>query len=1333
MAIKNPRPNPYVGPRAFKTGEKLYGRDSELNELLNLLIAERIVLLHSPSGAGKSSLVHAGLIPRLKEEGFQVLPVARVNQEPPVQVRNKAQFNRYVFSTVASFDEALPEEKRLPLDELASISVSDYLERFKVPLLATDQHPDELPPTDAEVLVLDQFEEVLTTTPTDLEGKAAFFTQLGAALRDRKRWALFAMREDYIAALEPYLRQVPTRLNNTFRLDLLGVEAALQAIQFPAMQANVAFTADAARKLVDDLRQVQVQRPDGEMEIQPGPYVEPVQLQVVCYRLWQNLRPDDEQITIEDVASVGDVNKSLGEYYAERAASVAQETGESERAIRVWFDERLITESGIRSQVLMEPGRSGDLDNQAIRLLEDAHLVRAEKRRGATWFELAHDRLLEPVKASNVSWFQAHLSLLQRQAALWQKDNRPEHLLLRGQALEETEKWATEHPKELTDTDQDFLQACQGLRTREEEARAAAERERRLKLEAAEKVAEAERRRAEEQALAAKKLRLRFILAVVAFIAALFFAGAAAFTGNQARMTSNLNATLAVAAQNASTLAVGNAATAQSNAYAAESASNIANLQRATAVAAEATASAARQNALEQKATAVYNAEVAVQQANLASSRELSSLSLDYLNDQPDLALLLSIEAFRKSETGQSLDALLKALQRNLSRELQRSDQKIPIQPVSIVALAASPDGRRLAWAGNQGFIRMWDFELQDVAWEKRTDNTATMNTLAFSTDGKILASADSKAEIIFWDTVTGKILRIIHPEISSILSLAFSPDGSSLAYGGVSQGNDINLFIKNLDTGDFKSFNIRPLKNDVLSIAWSPDSKLLASAGRERIVRIWDVSNAKELLKFEKFDGPAKSLAFSPNGQWLATGANDESLPFDKNILMWDISLCTNLQDSTSQEAGISPWDTPACKQQEPVSFIGQDADVSSIAFSPDGALLATGDTSGVTHLWDVRYRELLKQEPPKAAGIISAITFSQVKDNLLLEIGSLDRTISLNNLMSADSLIAENKTTAGVADSIAFLSQDSLRAVGGDGNQTLLWGGNASGEISQAGTFESKSNIYALSQDGRSFATVVEDGQQGRIEIWSVGGANSILSIPAPVGKVIASQETSAGQTITQTETTSLGTLRSLAFSPDGSLLAAGVCAERDQTLNLCPHNEIHLWRVASGDPVAQFPVEHSSAILSLAFSPDGKILASGGGDSAIYLRNVQDGRLLGLPLIGQGAPVTALAFSPVGSRLASGSSNSLLALWNVDSAQLIGDPISGMSGTITGLAFNPDGRTLVASSDQGVMAWLKLDAWLDLACKYALHNLTQVEWEQFFKGEDYRSTCTQWPAGQ
>src|SRR5512143_3076241 len=96
-----PRPNPYVGPRAFQQGETLYGRDREVQELLDLLIAERIVLLYSPSGAGKSSLLNAALIPRLRAEDFHVRPPVRVNTEAPGgAIAQNGNVNRFVLSVL---------------------------------------------------------------------------------------------------------------------------------------------------------------------------------------------------------------------------------------------------------------------------------------------------------------------------------------------------------------------------------------------------------------------------------------------------------------------------------------------------------------------------------------------------------------------------------------------------------------------------------------------------------------------------------------------------------------------------------------------------------------------------------------------------------------------------------------------------------------------------------------------------------------------------------------------------------------------------------------------------------------------------------------------------------------------------------------------------------------------------------------------------------------------------------------------------------------------------------------------------------------------------------
>jgi hypothetical protein len=370
------RTNPYVGPRSFTTGETLYGRDRETKKLLNLLIAERIVLLYSPSGAGKTSLVQAALLPRLIEEGFAVLPVIRVSAEPPVSqppanaiaddallrmlldgmptpakpngnghtlraestgLRTESPsingssalspqssvLNRYILSVLLSLEEGLPDEQQMPLGQLIGMTLPAYLEQR----IAANGAADGV------VLLFDQFEEILTVDPTDQDAKHAFFVQLGEALRDRRLWALFAMREDYLAPLDPYLRHIPTRFSTTFRLDLLEEKAARQAMQQPARKMGVIFADAAASALADDLRRVLVQRPDGSMEQQLGPYVEPVQLQVVCHRLWSQLPPDDTEIGVADVAAVGDVDSALTAYYVERVAATAAATGSaSERS-----------------------------------------------------------------------------------------------------------------------------------------------------------------------------------------------------------------------------------------------------------------------------------------------------------------------------------------------------------------------------------------------------------------------------------------------------------------------------------------------------------------------------------------------------------------------------------------------------------------------------------------------------------------------------------------------------------------------------------------------------------------------------------------------------------------------------------------------------------------------------------------------------------------------------------------------------------------------------------------------------------------------------------------
>ena len=200
--------SPYVGPRTFTEKERnlFFGRDREVEDLIHLLLAERIVLLHSPSGAGKSSLLQAGLIPKLQELGFET--------KGPLRVNDCANF---------------PWEENFSKDP------------------------------NGEVIIFDQFEELVTVDPLKVDAKKRFFQQLGRALHNRKRWAVFAIREDYLATLDPYLNFIPTRLSNTFRLNLLGEKGAKDAICLPAQNAGIPFTQEAADALFDDLRTIQIE------------------------------------------------------------------------------------------------------------------------------------------------------------------------------------------------------------------------------------------------------------------------------------------------------------------------------------------------------------------------------------------------------------------------------------------------------------------------------------------------------------------------------------------------------------------------------------------------------------------------------------------------------------------------------------------------------------------------------------------------------------------------------------------------------------------------------------------------------------------------------------------------------------------------------------------------------------------------------------------------------------------------------------------------------------------------------------------------------------------
>jgi hypothetical protein len=431
--------NPYVGPRAILAGEPLYARDRETRELANLLVAERVVLLHAPSGAGKTSLIQAGLTPLLQQRRFRpTIPLRVKTPAPP----DGHVHNRYIYSVALDLLGGQRDPKQLaelPFGEVIEQTAREAGEGFLV-------------------LIFDQFEEILTVDPTDWENQATFFRELGRALAGGHVWTLFSMREDYIGGLDRFLRYLPGHLNATYRLDFLDRSAAKAAIQLPASEQGIQFTDEAAIDLVRRLAVVKVQRPCHGVADVEAPYVQPFQLQVVSRRLWKSVsrekRDDFRAIELEDVERHSDISAAFRHYYAGAVADVAKQTGVTEMAIRQWFEAQLITVEGFRSQTVTAPA-SGEVEPaDVLRALQDTYLVRGDTRAGSTWYELAHDMLIEPILDDNRKWRRRRLEPWQLAAREWAAD-RQMGRLLHGSELRDVHRRAD--TSDLEPLEREFL------------------------------------------------------------------------------------------------------------------------------------------------------------------------------------------------------------------------------------------------------------------------------------------------------------------------------------------------------------------------------------------------------------------------------------------------------------------------------------------------------------------------------------------------------------------------------------------------------------------------------------------------------------------------------------------------------------------------------------------------------------------------------------------------------------------------------------------------------------------------------------------------------------
>jgi len=388
--------NPYVGPRPFEERHqrRFFGRDWEANELVSLVVAHPAVLLYAQSGAGKTSLINAKLVPLLRDgEGLQVMPVAQVRGEVPQEVQPEQIENLFVFSTLLGWIESGADPA-----QLVGLSLSAFLAGWPRP------KDEEGQPT-LRVVIFDQFEELFTLYPERWTEREGFFAQVADALsEDPFLRVLFVLREDYLAQLDPYVALLPERLRTRFRLERLRQEAALAAVKGPLMDTKRSFAPGVAEGLVEELLKIRVETRVGETVEVPGEFVEPVQLQVVCWSLWDELPPDITEITQSHLRAFGDVDQALLAFYERALRSAIQQAKVREGKLRAWFERDLITPMGTRGTAYRGAKSTGGVPNVAIDALEGQHLIRAERRAGARWYELTHDRFIGPIQRSNETW-----------------------------------------------------------------------------------------------------------------------------------------------------------------------------------------------------------------------------------------------------------------------------------------------------------------------------------------------------------------------------------------------------------------------------------------------------------------------------------------------------------------------------------------------------------------------------------------------------------------------------------------------------------------------------------------------------------------------------------------------------------------------------------------------------------------------------------------------------------------------------------------------------------------------------------------------------------------
>jgi WD40 repeat protein len=658
-------------------------------------------------------------------------------------------------------------------------------------------------------------------------------------------------------------------------------------------------------------------------------------------------------------------------------------------------------------------------------------------------------------------------------------------------------------------------------------------------------------------------------------------------------------------------------------------------------------------------------------------------------------------------------------------------------------SVAFAPDGRTLAIA-SFGTVRLWEVKTGQDRTPLR-DLTGAVHAVAFSPDGLTLATASSAfdvkqgaalpGEVRLWDVKTGQPRATLNVDTAEVESVAFSPDGRTLASGsGISpSSSEGKVWLWEVKTGQHRA-TLRGHTGAVTSVAFSPDGLTLASAAAEQTVRLWDVRPGQERAILRGHTASVHAVAFSPDGLTLASSAGDfadspqkNAVPGDYTARLWDVqtgqeraplkghvdAVCSVAYSpdgltlaSGSDDKTVRLWDARTGRQRAVLN--GHEGPVRAVAFSPDGALLASGSGDKTVRLWDAATGQPRATFQGHGASVTS-VAFSPDGKTL----ASAADVVRLWDVKTGRERAPMNSSGTGIL-AVAFAPDGQTLAGSSYDQKVRLW--DAKTGQQRAALTGHTGDVYsvAFSPDGKSLASAsggTWDYRQrqyvsGEVRLWDLqtsqqrallkGHTAAVLSVAfSPDGKTLASA--SEDQTVRvwdvkpgQQRTTLEGhttEVLSVAFSRDGLTLASAALAKTPKS-----PGDVRLWDVKTGQQRATLQ-GHTAGVLSVAFAPDGRTLAGGSPDKTVRLWDAETGQQRAT-LTGHVDAVTSVAFSPDGLTLASASRDQKVRLWDVRIGQELA-VLRGHTAPVWSVAFSPDGQRVFGWDGGGnVRAWAVKD---------------------------------------